>query len=308
MADRRPFPFVVIVTLLLIAGGVLFVSVQRLSAELAPGAGLSSLTAIHDAAAAGDAAALRAELSAGADPDTPTGSTNRYLDGLTPIMLALEHDSLASVKVLIEGGADVNARSTVGQTPLILAAGWAGAESVQALVDAGARLDARNSDGWTATIMAAGRGKLETLQELINAGANVDARNKHGQTALMLASYSGSPEKLRSILDAGANLDIRDNNGLTALSVLSAATSADADAMRLLLVAGANPNASDNDGVTVLMKAAELGDLEKVQALLEVGAQTHLRDTEGRNAPDWARSRDDEIGERIATIIETHAD
>ena len=94
MADRRPFPFMVIVIVLLIAGSVLFVSVQRLSQDLASNTGTASSTAIHEAALAGDADAIRAQLAAGADPDTPTGSTNRYLDGRTALMLALERDSL----------------------------------------------------------------------------------------------------------------------------------------------------------------------------------------------------------------------
>ncbi|MEZ6241981.1 MAG: ankyrin repeat domain-containing protein [Phycisphaerales bacterium] len=114
MAEGRPFPFAVIVIVLIIAGAVLFVSVQRLSADIgAPGAA-EGASALHLAAESGDVAGLRAELARGADVDTPSHVQNRFRDGMTPLMLAIESGSSEAVTLLLEAGADVNARSTVG--------------------------------------------------------------------------------------------------------------------------------------------------------------------------------------------------
>ncbi|EEU42728.1 uncharacterized protein NECHADRAFT_105186 [Fusarium vanettenii 77-13-4] len=74
----------------------------------------------------------------------------RDLQGLTPLHLAAERDHLAIAMLLLDHGADCNARANGGRTPLHLAARFGSAAMVEFLVDDG-RSDpnARTNDGRT---------------------------------------------------------------------------------------------------------------------------------------------------------------
>ena len=65
---------------------------------------------------------------------------------------------VAAVALLLEAGADPNARDVSGWTPLHKAAGFnANPAVVGALLDAGADVHARDADGWTPLHLAAWR-------------------------------------------------------------------------------------------------------------------------------------------------------
>lgn len=86
------------------------------------------------------------------------------------------------------------------------------AETVRLLLDAGAEVDARDDEGNTALLANGFDVKVASL--LIEHGADVNARNNRGWTPLFNAS---SAELVRFLLQHGASLSIRDNDGKTAL-------------------------------------------------------------------------------------------
>ena len=59
---------------------------------------------------------------------------------------------------------------------------------LQLLINAGANIDAKDSSGRTALHLAAKEGKVEAVVELIKAGANIDAEDDSRSTALHLAA------------------------------------------------------------------------------------------------------------------------
>jgi ankyrin repeat protein len=87
---------------------------------------------LFDMARAGDAAALAADLDAGAPADLTNAA------GDTLVMLAAYHGHAETVRVLAERGADVNRVNDRGQTPLAGAVFKGEDEVVRVLVDAGA--------------------------------------------------------------------------------------------------------------------------------------------------------------------------
>jgi uncharacterized protein len=94
-----------------------------------------------------------------------------------------------------------------GQTALHLVARHGDAVGVRMLLDAGAEVDARVSDGWagqgmTPLMYAAATGNLAAAQELLAAGADVDAKSEYGKTAAQIAEINEHPETAQYLRNA----------------------------------------------------------------------------------------------------------
>jgi len=116
--------------------------------------------------------------------------------GQTPFLRAAFSGDTATMRLLLEHGADPNLPTLAGTTPLMAAAGvnWAVAqtytESPQALLDAialcldqGADVNAVNSMGLTALLGAANRGANDIIRLLHANGARLDVIDKEGRSA-----------------------------------------------------------------------------------------------------------------------------
>ena len=115
--------------------------------------------------------------------------------GQTPFLRAALSGDTATMKLLVQHGADPNLPTLAGTTPLMAAAGVAGGvaqtytESPQALIDAvnlclelGADINATNSMGLTALLGAANRGSNDIIEILVKRGARLDIKDKEGRT------------------------------------------------------------------------------------------------------------------------------
>jgi len=147
------------------------------------------------AAKAGDAEAIQALLAKGADPKIPTKS------GITPLMAAAglgtkeedttarkktEAEAIASIKLCLDAGADVNTADGQGETALHGAAqkGWD--QVVQFLADRGAKLDVKDKKGRT---------PLDAANGLLgNGGFDGSRRDVHESTAALLRKLMAVPE------------------------------------------------------------------------------------------------------------------
>jgi ankyrin repeat protein len=223
-------------------------------------------------------------------------------NGKTPLMMAVERGSIATLKRLLSAHAAVNAKDKEGRTALM----YVGAdladtalEFARALIAAGADVNARDATGDTPLMIAAtqtSRGYTKKLQLLLRAGARVNDKNSSGETALMrLASYpfmepGPGPEPVRFLIAAGADVNARDANGKTALMRLRGSYASVAEMAKVFVEAGANVNAADNEGVTVLMAAVQNGSPATVKILLETGARrsVNAKDKTGRTALMYA--------------------
>jgi ankyrin repeat protein len=120
--------------------------------------------------------------------------------GQTPFLRAALSGDTATMKLLVQHGADPNLPTLAGTTPLMAAAGvnWVVAqtytESLQARIDAvslclelGADINATNSMGLTALLGAVNRGSNDIIELLVKRGARLDITDKEGRTPLRWA-------------------------------------------------------------------------------------------------------------------------
>jgi uncharacterized protein len=127
-------------------------------------------------------------------------------DGWTLLHLAAFFGHADLANVLLDRGADVNARSTnsMKNTPLHAAAAGGHIELTRLLLQRGADANATQEGGWTALHAAAQSGNREMVELLLAHGAHVNVRAENNQTALDLALTKGHQEIARLLEELGA--------------------------------------------------------------------------------------------------------
>lgn len=149
---------------------------------------------VFEAAALGRVVPLGDLLAA-----TPDLAKGRSADGFTalhyPAFFGIG-EAVEASRVLLESGADVNARSENPLAVLPIHSAVAGGHDdvVAVLIAAGADVRATQRHGWTPLHGAAQNGSLVSVERLLAAGADPAARNDDGVTALDLARAAGHNE------------------------------------------------------------------------------------------------------------------
>src|SRR5207302_11156676 len=119
---------------------------------------------------------------------------------------AMQGDHQA-VQVLLKQAADVNGAQGDGMTALHWAAMKNDAELTETLLYAGANVRAKTRIGdYTPLVLAARAGNASVIPALVAAGADVNSKTSNGTTPLMLAATSGSVDAVNALLDTGADL------------------------------------------------------------------------------------------------------
>src|SRR4029077_11337758 len=119
-----------------------------------------------------------------------------------------------------------NARTVDGRTPMYQAANMADAVSIlRLLLEKGADPNAKMLNGMT-PLIAASRGNLEAERMLIEAKADVNARNGAGANALMAAAATGRPEAVRMLLEKEADPNVKTKRNESALAEAATAGNA----------------------------------------------------------------------------------
>jgi ankyrin repeat protein/mono/diheme cytochrome c family protein len=220
---------------------------------------------LHHAAGFGSLATVQLLLEQGA----PVNARNRR--DSTPLHWAI-HDE-AKVRLLIERGAGINTKQADGRTPLYQAASLANGQAIIGLLLAkGADPNLATAAGQTPLMAAALRGDDGAMRLLIDGKAAVNAKNGAGSTALMSAATNGNPRAVALLLEKGADAKVLNKRQESALGF--AATTGVAETVKLLLAAGAPVNARDDRGYSPLMFAAasDTIPLDAVKLLLAAGA------------------------------------
>jgi ankyrin repeat protein len=217
-------------------------------------------TPLHYAAYLGLPTVVKLLLDEGADPNATNDEMYTPLHGAV-----LDKDNVKTVQVLLQGHANVNARTSAWRTPLMFAVQKDCRETIGLLLEAGADLETPDKGGWTALYWSAQCHRVDVLQWLISIGANLDPRTTSSGTPLHQVSGWGYQIVMTVLLNAGADVDAVDVRGEMPLHY--AAKAGRAMAVLLLLESGAAINWKDLKGLTAKDKASNGGHVEVVELL-----------------------------------------
>src|SRR5215813_7209889 len=286
-------------------------------------------TPMSEAALNGNVAILDELLKAGADVESPNG------DGQTALMIIARSSKVEAAKLLLSHSANVNAVENFHeQTALMWAAAQAQPPMVRVLVDAGADVNARSrvnnwerqvtaearaiarpSGGLTPLLYAGRQGCVECVKILAEAGADLDLGDPDNVSPLLMATLNGRWDVAKYLINKGANVNKWDWWGQSPLYAAvdlntlphggrpdrpSLDETTSFDIITLLLEKGANPNlqlkllppyrslGADRGvdgmltiGTTPLLRAAKAMDPTAIELLLKHGANPALPNQRG---------------------------
>ena len=121
------------------------------------------------------------------------------------------------VRVLIEGGASVNASDHAGKTPLMLACEVGSVAAAEIILGSGGDVGATDLRDTDALARAARVGNAELVHLLIDADAEVDTRDGEQRTPLMSAVAGAHLEATWALIAAGADIWVLDWGGFGVL-------------------------------------------------------------------------------------------
>ena len=194
--------------------------------------------------------------------------------------VAIAEDRADVMRLLIERGADVNARNAGGRLPLHECFELGRDHFVPILLDAGARPD---------VCAAAAYGMHDRLREILQSDPQQANDLTTGESPLGWSVYGAQTESARILFQHGA---LADRPPYDEGAWRPAAMVASAALARILLEHGANPNWHDANGDAPLHRVVKsrlvVDPTEFVKVLLGAGADVNIRNAQGRTALDEA--------------------
>jgi ankyrin repeat protein len=211
-------------------------------------------------------------------------------DGQTPLLRAVESGNEATLRLLLENGADIEAKGA-DEESLLFQAVKAEKEAVtRLLIDKGADIETKDKGGETPLSWAARHEKETMVHILAERGADMEAIMKGGWTPLCWAVRFERESMIRLLVAKGADIESSARNSITPL--LWAINNGTEAMIRLLVEMGADIEAHNNDdGRTALSLAVGYGNEVIAQLLIEKGATIEARDKDGQTPLSWAAGR-----------------
>ncbi|KAJ3028519.1 UNVERIFIED_CONTAM: hypothetical protein HDU68_001515 [Siphonaria sp. JEL0065] len=221
---------------------------------------------IHWACESGNAEAVRQLLRAGVSVEIKTTSFKE-----TCLHLAADMGRVEVIELLLENGANADAKDSISMTPLHLAAQHGYLEIVRALVDHGAKVEPKDSQGQSPFYFAIKNEHIPVAEYLASKGATVRCTDAYGQTCAFVATIDGRLESLKFLAKHGVPLDAENpEDGSTPLVY---AVSQDLpEVVQYLLENGANKNkARSKSEQNAFHRAVNYGQFNSVRILLKHG-------------------------------------
>ncbi|WP_297246066.1 ankyrin repeat domain-containing protein [uncultured Brachyspira sp.] len=190
----------------------------------------------------------------------------------TPLIQAIKYKQTDIINYLLENNADINLKEELtGFTPLM--ASFHDITITELLIEKGADIEARNVDGINALVYAVSLNDEEMVKFLLEKGADANTvceiKNEHtdiSPTPLMNAAYKGNTNIINMLLENGADINYTTDYGMTAL--MYAASFNQFEAAKVLLENNADTSITDEDGYTAL-DLAKSEDYKDIVELLK---------------------------------------
>ncbi|KAL6788157.1 ankyrin repeat-containing domain protein [Trichoderma sp. SZMC 28012] len=215
------------------------------------------------------------------------------IGGKSPLIFAVAKGKKDVVKMLIDKGANLEARcSNNRETALIIAAQEGRTSIIRILLENDAKIEARDVLGTTPLNWAASFGHQDAVKLLLAMKANIEARNNLGHTPLTNAALLGRKDTVQLLLDNRAYLETKDRFGRTPLAC--AVMQGHILTICTLLSRGANINSRDFEGRTLMHHAVMGGTIHSVRFLLRLKAvDANEKDKRGRTPVSYAMQSKD---------------
>ena len=132
----------------------------------------------------------------------------------TPLFLAIEHENIPIVQMLINFGADINKPSYCGtqcyfETPVVTAARMERMDIVEMMLEQHCELEGRGlKEGKSALQWAASYGDITLARLLLDKGADINWIGPYFQTALHYATLGDHPDMVKWLLEKGAEIGV----------------------------------------------------------------------------------------------------
>jgi ankyrin repeat protein len=215
----------------------------------------------------------------GANPDGAPGIHNG-------LWTALRYKNEALLRVLLEGGADVNIERGKGDTPFRVVCTRGLPYFAEIMIEAGANYNFKEKSlGKTSLRAAAHFGRTEMVQLLLDKGLDPDVRDDWGWTPLHVAI---NPETAKALIDGGANIHAKAKDGNKAIHSLIGENML--DSVKYLLSLGVDVDTHGKNNITPLHQAVIFNHVDGAQLLLDNGANIKAVDSNEMTCLHFARS------------------
>ncbi|MGA7379653.1 MAG: ankyrin repeat domain-containing protein [Terriglobales bacterium] len=205
------------------------------------------------------------------------------------VHLAIAESKVDVLRLLIERGADLNARNADGRLPLHDCFELNHDDFAKVLLDAGAVPD---------VCAAAAYGMHDQLQQILKSDPASANDLTTGNSPLGWAAFGHQPKSATILLEHDA---IADRPPYDSYAWGPAAMVNSTEVARVLLEHGASPNWQDEGGNTAIHRVISsrivLDPAKFIQVLLNFGADAKIRNREGRTALDEALLQTGKIAE-----------
>ena len=194
----------------------------------------------------------------------------------------MQNDLNCIISILVDEGADVNAKDNRGTPIIYSAASVNNPKAIYILETSGADVNSiANHNNGTAIHIASYSGWDDVVEKLMEHGAKVHSRDSRGETPLHMAAASGWASTIEKLIEHGSSVNDKSKFGETPLH--KASLSEDLDSVEMLIQHGAKRGINDKDeiGETPLHNASWSGSKTIIEILIRHKADINVENEKG---------------------------